>query len=100
MLVDAALPAQQIPSWITGARLYPLADASASLLRAFAPRGWKLAGDMAPSVAGAIMGDTLTTHDDPSFDSPAVRPGHDSGYSERQRKALDVLVENHGDPRR
>ncbi len=93
LLVDAALPAQQMPSWITGARLYPVADASASLLRAFAPRGWKLAGDMAPGVASAIMGDTQTTRYAPPNDGPAVRSGHDSGYSERQRKALDVLVE-------
>jgi membrane protein required for colicin V production len=93
LLVDAALPPQQMPSWITGAKLYPVADASASLLRAFAPQGWKLAGEVAPGVASAIMGAPQTMQDDPPNDSPAVRAGYGSGYSERQRKALDVLVE-------
>ena len=93
LLVDAAMPPQRLPAWITGARLYPVADASASLLRTFAPQGWKLAGDMAPSVASAIMGAPQANDDAPPNDRLADRSGHDSGYSERQRKALDVLVE-------
>jgi membrane protein required for colicin V production len=98
LLIDAAVPPQRLPVWITGARLYPVADASASLLRVFAPQGWKLAGDAAPGVANEILGGPGTTPDSPGDDGPAVRPIHDSshhdpGYSEQQRKALDVLVE-------
>jgi membrane protein required for colicin V production len=97
LLIDAAMPPQRLPVWITGARLYPVADASASLLRAFAPQGWKLAGDAAPGVASEIMGERRDTVD-VADDSPAIRSGrdpghHDPGYSEQQRKALDVLVE-------
>ena len=95
LLIDAATPPDRIPAWITGARLYPVADASASLLRAFAPQGWKLASDAAPGVASAVMDAPESTQNGPTNDGSPARssPGHDSGYSERQRKALDVLVE-------
>jgi membrane protein required for colicin V production len=95
LLIDAALPPQRVPVWITSARLYPVADASASLLRAFAPRGWKLATDFAPGVAEAVLENPTTRRDAPADDSLSAHSslGHDSGYSVRQRKALDVLVE-------
>ena len=95
LLVDAATPPERMPTWITGAKLFPVADASASLLRAFAPQGWKLANDVAPGMASAVMGAPQSIQDRPANDSsPARSPsGHDSGYSERQRQALDVLVE-------
>jgi len=95
LLIDAATPSDRMPAWITQARLYPVADASANLLRAFAPQGWKLASDVEPGVASAVMGAPGSTQNGPSSDSPPAgsSPGHDSGYSERQRKALDVLVE-------
>jgi membrane protein required for colicin V production len=98
LLIDAAMPPQRVPAWITGARLYPVANASANLLRVFAPQGWKLAGDAAPSVASEILGDPRSTLDGPANDGPPALSGHepgyhDPGYSEQQRKALDVLVE-------
>ena len=95
LLIDAATPPDRMPAWITGARLFPVADASASLLRTFAPQGWKLASDVAPGMASAFMGAPQSTLDRPMNDSPPAgsSSGHDSGYSERQRKALDVLVE-------
>jgi membrane protein required for colicin V production len=95
LLLDAAMPPQNMPAWITGARLYPVADASANLLRAFAPQGWKLAANVAPGLTEAVLEDPRTVQDGPANESsPAHSPsGHDSGYSERQRKALDVLVE-------
>jgi membrane protein required for colicin V production len=95
LLVDAAMPAQNIPNWITGARLYPVADASANLLRAFAPRGWKMAADVAPGLTEAVLeGPQSTQVGSVNDGSPGHSSlGHDSGYTEPQRKALDVLVE-------
>jgi membrane protein required for colicin V production len=93
LLINAAIPPQRVPAWITGARLYPIADASANLLRAFAPQGWKLAGDVAPGVASAVLGAPQPTRDGASYPPERSFAEHDSGYSQRQRKALDVLVE-------
>jgi membrane protein required for colicin V production len=95
LLIDAAMPPQHIPAWITGARLYPVADASASLLRAFAPQGWKLATEVAPGVTEAVLEDPRPIQDESANDGGLVHPSpdHDPGYSERQRRALDVLVE-------
>lgn len=90
LLINAAIPPERMPDWITGARLYPIANASAGLLRAFAPQGWKLASGVAPTVAKDIIDGPS-----PKDDHPAHRSAHggDSGYSDQQRKALDVLVE-------
>jgi membrane protein required for colicin V production len=95
LLIDAATPPERMPTWITGARLYPLADASAGLLRTFAPQGWKLASGMAPGVENTVMGGAPPIQDEPPDEtrSASSSPDRDSGYSERQRKALDVLVE-------
>ena len=57
LLLDAAMPPERMPAWISDARLYPLADAAGGALRAFAPRGMKVAHDVAPALAGAVEGD-------------------------------------------
>ena len=94
LLIDAAMPAARVPEWITKAKLYPLADASGALLRVFAPQGWKLAGQVAPPIANAVLDTTLNSDDRSTSDSEAASPSkRDSGYSAAQRKALDVLVE-------
>ena len=94
LLIDAATPATRVPEWITKAKLYPLADASGALLRVFAPQGWKLAGQVAPPIANAVLDTTPNGDDRSTGDSEATSPSkRDSGYSTAQRKALDVLVE-------
>jgi len=95
LLIDAATPPERMPPWITGARLYPVANASADLLRVFAPQGWKLATEVAPGVESAVLEPPRSAQDRLVDDSPPAHSssGRDSGYSERQRKALDVLVE-------
>ncbi len=100
LLIDAATPLDRMPVWITGARLYPLADAAGGLLRVFAPQGWKLASGVAPAVAHEV----LDTQDDDFADGDRHGKSRrdannqpsgadDSGYTEPQRRALDVLVE-------
>jgi membrane protein required for colicin V production len=94
LLIDAATPPERMPAWIIRARLYPLADASGALLRAFAPQGWKLASDVAPRIGQAIVAaPTDSAAAGAPADRPKSPPGSDSGYTDSQRKALDVLVE-------
>ena len=90
LLINAATPPERMPAWITSAKIYPLADAAAGLLRAFAPQGWKLASDVAPSVTHAVLDGAPPPDQKPGAGPPRKR---DSGYSAEQRKALDVLVE-------
>lgn len=94
LLIDAASPAARVPEWITKAKLYPLADASGALLRVFAPQGWKLAGQVAPPIANAVLDTTPSASDQSTNETEPASPSkRDSGYSTAQRKALDVLVE-------
>jgi membrane protein required for colicin V production len=90
LLIDAATPPERIPTWITGAKLFPLADASASLLRVFAPQGWKLANEVAPTMTHAVLDGASPPAHAPPPNAPNKR---DAGYSAMQRNALDVLVE-------
>ena len=52
LLIRAVTPPERMPAWVSDARLYPLASASSDALKAFAPRGVKVARDMAPGFAG------------------------------------------------
>jgi len=76
LLIDAATPPER-------------------MLRVFAPQGWKLATEVAPGVESAVLEPPRSAQDRLVDDSPPAHSssGRDSGYSERQRKALDVLVE-------
>jgi membrane protein required for colicin V production len=56
MMMVAVTPPERMPAWITGAFLYPLTGVSADMLKAFAPRGVKLARELAPAVGRAIAG--------------------------------------------
>jgi membrane protein required for colicin V production len=95
LLLDAAMPPERMPAWISNAQLYPLADASGGALRAFAPQGIKVAHDVAPDLADAVGG----VEDPTSRDTPA-RAGHDSGKprevttGHRDRPADDSNVED------
>jgi membrane protein required for colicin V production len=75
LLLSAVTPEPR-PDWLTRAKLYPVAKAVGDGLRAFAPKNLKAVRDAA---GGAGTGG-----------SP---PGGDRGYSQRQRKSLDALVE-------
>jgi len=57
LTLNAVIPPQRAPSWLTQARLYPLGVASAARLKAFAPKGEALAAQVAPRVSQAIASD-------------------------------------------
>lgn len=50
----AAAPAGYAPSWLAGSLFYPLTARSADLIRAMAPKGLDLAGQVAPKVGDAV----------------------------------------------
>jgi membrane protein required for colicin V production len=77
---SAATPAERIPGWVSGAKLYPLATASGRLLAAFAPKGRDLAERMKPGLSDARR--------DSARDS-----GPDGSYDARERRQIDDLVE-------
>ena len=77
LLLNAVTPEPR-PDWLTRAKLYPVAKAVGDGLRAFAPKNLKAVRDAAGRVGSGADG------------SP---PGGDRGYSQRQRKSLDALVE-------
>jgi len=90
LLVNAALPPERMPAWITRAKLYPMANAAGGALRAFAPRGLKVAHDVAAGAEQAVSAAPPAQGVQPG---PATAPARGRGYSEGQRKALDDLVE-------
>jgi membrane protein required for colicin V production len=80
LLFNAATPPEQVPSWISQAKLYPLTTASGRLLTAFAPKGVDMAGRLKPAFDKAV--------DDGAGDRKAA-----GGYDARDRKGVDDLVE-------
>jgi membrane protein required for colicin V production len=54
LTVNAIMPPERMPTWISGALLYPVSSISASALKAFAPRGADLARQVYPVVGKAI----------------------------------------------
>ena len=90
LLLDAAMPPERMPLWISNARLYPLADAAGGALRAFAPRGMKVAHDVAPALADAVGGDDTTQQHSPAS---AGRTPHRpiEGSTGRRNRATDSV---------
>ena len=54
LTINAIMPPDRMPPWISGALLYPVSTVSASALKAFAPRGANLAKQVYPVVGKAI----------------------------------------------
>ncbi len=102
LVTGALIPADRTPDWIGRAKLYPLAQASATALRALAPRYMQAAQAIKPridkamvdSVAAAARQGAKPAVDDAPAPAPAPKPRHgDAGYSAAARKALDEVVE-------
>ena len=93
LLLNAAMPPERMPTWISNARLYPLADAAGGALRAFAPRGMKVAHDVAPALADAVAGEGISTQDAPAAAGRAPRKTHQDSAGPRHR-VIDDSVEN------
>jgi|HubBroStandDraft_1064217.scaffolds.fasta_scaffold169553_2 membrane protein required for colicin V production len=54
LTINAIMPPDRMPPWISGALLYPVSSVSASALKTFAPRGADLAKQVYPVVGKAI----------------------------------------------
>jgi membrane protein required for colicin V production len=54
LTLNAVMPARRMPTWISGAILYPVSDASAGALKRLAPKGEALAAHIAPAVGHAL----------------------------------------------
>jgi membrane protein required for colicin V production len=78
LLINAATPPERQPPWIYKARLWPIADGAATVLKMFAPEGLRMANTVAPAVQDAVK--------------QGAAAG-DRGYDENERKSLDDLVE-------
>ncbi len=86
LLFHAATPPEQVPAWISQAKLHPLAEMSATALRTLAPRGLAMAHRFSPVLANAVKGgDQSQTAD--GGQSP------ESGYDHAAKKGLDDVVE-------
>jgi membrane protein required for colicin V production len=69
LTLNAVIPPERMPTWISQAFLYPVSAVSADVLKAFAPQGARLAGQVAPVVGKAITGGA----EDNSAQAPAAQ---------------------------
>jgi len=84
LLFHMATPPDRVPAWVGKSVFYPVSQASAQVLKVFAPKGEALAGKLAPAIKNAVR--------EGSDNSPDGKPS-DSGYDQNQRQTLDDLVE-------
>ncbi len=70
LVFSAAIPAEQMPAWVTGAKLYPLTEVSADALRSLEPKGAAMADKVAPALKRAVGA---------SVDPPPDEKGDKSG---------------------
>lgn len=68
LMISAAISLDRMPVWVTGAKTYPLADAAARGLKAFAPQSLQFAKEAVPTVENAVTG-RGPQNDDPSAPS-------------------------------
>lgn len=85
VLVQAVTPADRLPRWFTHSKVFPLASVAGSGLKAIAPEGLRIARKAAPEVENVVTSA-------PEDDQQATAGPH-RGYSQRQRQAMDDLVE-------
>jgi membrane protein required for colicin V production len=75
LLLHAVTPGDHPPAWITGARLYPLTQASGRVLKVFLPRAEALGGKIGSGITSAVRQGATS---DPN-----------EGYSVRERRQPD-----------
>jgi membrane protein required for colicin V production len=88
LAIHLAPPATGAPGWITGAKLYPLSEKCAALVRAVAPHGSIITRRLAPALENAVK----SNQDDDSSSSEGGQSS-ESGYDHAARKGLDDVVE-------
>jgi membrane protein required for colicin V production len=86
LTINAIVPADRMPTWISGSLLYPVCAASGQALKAFAPQGAKFAKQVYPVVGNAI------THADDNEDAGAV-DSQNRDYNDPPTNAPRLRVE-------
>ncbi len=89
LVMDALTPGEKMPSWIAQAKLFPVAQASATALRVLAPEGAAAAREIKPTIDRAV-------HAGATAGSDAVGRRVKRVTTDEQaaaRKAMDDLVE-------
>lgn len=89
LAINLAPPASGLPTWITGARLYPLSAKCADAVRAIAPRGSQIARRLAPGIENAIK-----TGEGPANAQSDGGQSDESGYDHAAQKGLDDVAES------
>ena len=84
LTLNAIMPAERMPTWISGAKLYPVSNLSADALKRLAPKGEALAAHIAPAVGHALT---------ESADSEQNGSGQNAGASGASDQSLKVEVE-------
>lgn len=85
LVFHMATPRDRVPAWVSESMFYPLSNASAQVLKVFAPKGAGLAGKLAPAIEDAVR--------DGASDKPSDAERGEEGYDKDQRRKLDDLVE-------
>ena len=105
LVFNAATPREWTPAWISQAKLYPLARASAGVIQSVAPKGMKAAGRYGP-VFQNVVKDSFSNEEDAGSDvapearrrdETSARPSNKlhntQSYGKSQRDDIDALVE-------
>jgi len=105
LVFNAATPREWTPDWIAKAKLYPVAEASADLIRSFAPKGMDAAGRFKPKLESAVE-EGFTGKGGKAQDvAPGARIDRENStatskklhnsqsYGKSQRDSIDALVE-------
>lgn len=78
------------PSWIVNAKLYPLSEKCAHVLRALAPKGSDMVKRLTPTIEKAVKSGES---DDGSASPADGGQSNESGYDHAARKGLDDVAE-------
>ena len=94
LLLSVVMSPEHTPTWISNAKLYPLARSSAVALRVLAPKAPAIAANLKPAIDKAVRVEGAV-HEIQSTEPQSSAVGHsnDSGYSAAARKGLDDVVE-------
>ncbi|MEO6339028.1 MAG: CvpA family protein [Caulobacteraceae bacterium] len=104
LVFNAATPREWTPEWISKAKLYPLARASAGVIQSVAPKGMKAAGRYGPMFQNVVK-DGFSNEEEPddvapearnrdeTSTSPSKKLRNDKSYGKSQRESIDALVE-------
>lgn len=105
LVFNAATPREWTPDWISKAKLYPLARASARVIQAVAPKGMKAAGRYGPMFQNAVKGGFSNEEGagvdvapearrrDETSTTPSKKLHNTQSYGKSQREDIDALVE-------